>query len=188
MSDPSSPDHGGGEWRPPRDYSWAPFEPGNEAALTHGASSPRHVAPLAALIAQELVEVVPWVTSPAFAAELQAWAWAEAEVRLLRAWLDEHGILSDPDPAEALPRPALAALHRAETRAAKARTRLGLNPVAWARLLVDFSKAEGPAGATHQALQEEGRRILEARARLEAQAVELASGDDDQDEEDGADG
>ncbi|HEY5057495.1 MAG TPA: hypothetical protein VII51_00630 [Gaiellaceae bacterium] len=33
---------------PARRYSWPPFEPGNEAALTHGATSERHIRPLTA--------------------------------------------------------------------------------------------------------------------------------------------
>lgn len=42
-------------WTPEFDGQRPPFEPGNEAAVTHGATSERHVGVLAARIAAELL-------------------------------------------------------------------------------------------------------------------------------------
>ena len=143
---------------PARGYSWAPFEVGNGAALKHGARSPRMIRPVAEQLLREVAAVAPWAARPPFAAELDAWAWNEARARLLRAWLDEHGVLDHDD----APRPALAELHRAETAAAKCRDRLGLNPLAWARLLAGVEQV-GDVGGHLEGLRAEGRAMLEAR-------------------------
>ena len=82
---------------PARGYSWAPFEVGNGAALKHGARSPRMIRPVAEQLLREVAAVAPWAARPPFAAELDAWAWHEARARLLRAWLDEHGVLDHDD-------------------------------------------------------------------------------------------
>ncbi len=66
----------------------------------------------------------------AYSPAVQAWARAEARVRLLAAFLDEHGALD----AEGKPRPALEALYRHERLALDQRSRLGLDPLARARL------------------------------------------------------
>lgn len=144
---------------PARGYSWPPFEAGNTAALKHGARSPRMVRPVAERLMVEAVEVAPWVARPAFGPELEAWAWHEARARLLRAWLDEHGLLDDDD----APRGALGELQRAENAAAKARDRLGLNPLAWARLRAAVEQSGRREDL--EDLDAEGRAILEIRGR-----------------------
>lgn len=142
-----------------RGYAWPPFEAGNTAALTHGARSPRMVRPIAERLMIEAAEVAPWVARRAFGPELEAWAWHEARARLLRAWLDEHGLLDEDDG----PRGALGELQRAENAAAKARDRLGLNPLAWARLRAAVEQAGGREDL--EDLDAEGRAILEIRGR-----------------------
>lgn len=122
---------------PARGYSWAPFAPGHTLSMSHGAHSPRMIEPVAAALRDELVQRAPWCAVPAFAPEVDAWANAEARCRLLRAYLDEHGLLTGEDHE---PRPALAELHRAESQAAKARDRLGLNPRAWAAVLASLAE------------------------------------------------
>ncbi len=148
---------------PARRYSWPQFVEGNTAAVKHGAGSARwgdDVGPIAARLAAELVEVAPWTAEPVFAAEVAAWAHAEGEARLLRAYVSEHGPLTD----DGEPRGVLDALHRVETRAAKRRSDLGLSPSAWARLSRDLAAA-GPEGAESVAeLRAVGRRIVEARS------------------------
>src|SRR3989440_13061110 len=95
----------------------ADFEAGNVFSLQHGATSPRSVAPLAERMAAELLDVAPWTAQAAFGAQVQAWAWAEAQAALLRAWIDERGGLD----GRGKPRPALALLDRVESRAARLR-------------------------------------------------------------------
>ncbi len=71
--------------------------PGNEEALVAGHRSERHVGPLAARIAQDLLtdpDVPPHIREPMFAAAVQAWARAEAVVRLLWAWLEERDVMA----------------------------------------------------------------------------------------------
>ena len=58
-----------------RGYSWPPFEPGNGAAVRHGATSARRVQPLGDELARQCREVAPWVGVPAFAATVADWSW-----------------------------------------------------------------------------------------------------------------
>ena len=132
--------------RPPRGYSWQPFQPGHELTLKHGAFSPRRVDPIAAgLVDQVLADPqCSDLESPRWRAALWAWARAEAQVQLLDAWLAKAGEQSgdgvgDLD-AEAV-RSAYLLLHRAETRATTQRGRLGLDPLSAARLGRDRAAA-----------------------------------------------
>lgn len=147
--------------------SWQPFTAGNTAAVTHGANTPELVTPIADALEAELRTVAPWVEGEAFTAEVRSWAWSEAQARLLRAWLDEHGVL-DPD---GQPRPATTLLRQVESSAAKRRDALGLNPQAMVKLLAGLTSVD-PAGARSglDALRESGRRIREA-AELRALAT-----------------
>ncbi len=142
-----------------RGYTWAAFEQDNLAARTHGARSRRLVEPIAREIAAELVAIAPWVGQPAFAAEVTAWAHAEARCRLMRAWLDANGLWDD----NGEPRSTLSMLDRAEARAAALRANLGLNPAAWAKLLASLTTASAtePAKGLDE-LRAVGRAILEA--------------------------
>jgi hypothetical protein len=46
---------------PARGCSWAPFEKGNFAAVTHGAFSPRMISAKAAELREDLFERYPWL-------------------------------------------------------------------------------------------------------------------------------
>lgn len=159
------------------DRAWPPFEPGNQAALRHGASSPRRVAPIAAELADAIVEAAPWCGHAAFLPEVEAFAWATAQARLLRGWLDEHALI-DGTTHEARAG-VLQELHRCETRAAKTRQALGLNPVAWAKVLGGYREVEGPASDMTKSVEAVGREILEARAATAAvEVAQAAAGPD----------
>jgi hypothetical protein len=127
---------------PARRYSWPPFEPGNEAALRHGADSPRVLAPLATAIAEGIRDVVPHLASPVFAPDVEALAWAEAECRLRRADLDERGLTDESGEDRA----GVERWHRAESRRLALRRELGLTPVAMSRVLTSLSGAAGAVG------------------------------------------
>lgn len=161
-------------------WSRPPFEEGNLVALRHGARSPRVLQPIVDAILAEVVQSAPWAMRPAYAAELTSWAWAEARCQILRHWIDEHSLLSD----EA--QQAAGELARAESRAASARDRLGLNPLALARLMTTLDTA--PAGTDDvglEGLKAEGGRIIAARtAAIEAEAAALPA----QADESGGDG
>ncbi len=155
---------------PARGYSWAPFEPGHTVSLRHGAWSPRSIAPVAAELEQGLHATAPWTTGSAFTAARSSWSWCEAQCCLLRAWLDEVGLL-DPDTHE--PRPASALLDRLENRAAKLRTELGLTPLALTKLLSGLSSVN-PAAAQGglDALVAAGAQI---RARADEALLDVAT-------------
>lgn len=154
---------------PARGYSWPAFKDSNTVSLRHGAHSPRVLRPIADELARELVRVAPWTASPVYAAEVEAWAWNEARARVLRAWEDEHGLLSEEGAS------AAGELHRAETRAASARANLGIGgPLALARVLGALSATTGESGEDAlEQLRAEGRRIVEANATAAAVGASL---------------
>lgn len=167
---------------PARGYSWEQFKQGNAAALTHGARSPRVIDPIVAELVADLSTVAPWTARLAFAAEVSAWANAEARCRVLRHWADEHGVLSDEGLA------AAGELARAEARASSARDRLGLSPLALAKLLSTFATAVASGADDDGALDRlkaEGAAILAARSlelgQPDAPAELDQGGDDDGD-------
>lgn len=119
-----------------------PFAPGNEVARKHGAYSPRKVDPLARELVDHVlavadVEGLPWLNQASHGPALWAWARAEVRVQLLTEWLEAQsadgnagGLLDDDGEV----RSAAMFLDRCEKEAAGARSRLGLDPLARARL------------------------------------------------------
>jgi hypothetical protein len=80
--------------RPPRGYSWPPFEAGHEVSLRHGANSPRRVGPLAAQYAEELLaseDTPEYLRAPRYRAAVMAYCRAAAACFLLLSYLDEQG-------------------------------------------------------------------------------------------------
>ena len=142
-----------------RGYSWAPFEPGNEAHSSHGADSPRRWRPIADELAEQILGEAPWLARPAFKAALHAWAAAEARAHLVGVWLDEHGLLDD----EGAPRPAATYALRLDQAAASRRAQLGLDPASLAKLLANYAIASG-AEDVLAALKAEGAAVLAQRA------------------------
>lgn len=141
---------------PARGYSWPPFARGHRLSLRHGADSPRIVQPVADKLARWLIREAPWCGQPAFGASVAAWAWAEAQAVLLRGWVDEQGVID----ADGKPLPALAALERAEGRAARLRGELALSPSAWTKLVKSLSSADHEAAARGlEALKATGREL-----------------------------
>ena len=124
-----------------------PFAPGNELAVTHGAESPRRFEPLAdELVRGVLIEAQregsasAYLLKPEFRPSLLAWARAEAKVHLLESWLaDRDGMGLDAD-GEVIG--AAKMLLRYEATAERARDRLGLSPLARARLGKDVAATQ----------------------------------------------
>lgn len=175
--------------RPASGYTWPPFEPGNVAALRHGAAHVGTLSPLAERFAAEVVEVAPWlgrvtrdgsgaVTRNAFSGAVEAWAWAEAACSLYRQHFDEHGLI---DPESGEPARGVERWERAERRAASARERLGLDPSSLSLLMARLAAAVtavrqlAPGDDGLDELAREGRRVLERAAARDA----LAPGDSD---------
>jgi hypothetical protein len=165
-----------------------PFVGENEAALVHGARSERKVGPLAARIVEELLEdpdTPAHIREPIFAPSVQAWARAEAQCKLLFAWLADKDIMTGltalastteeetrergrsnrKSVTKTIPS-VIDQLRRAEILASNLRSKLGLDPVSAARVGRDLALARHlSAGATplDDALAEiEWRRALTA--------------------------
>lgn len=162
-----------------------PFPPGNTAALKHGAQSPQVVRPLADAIAAELATIAPWTSAPAYATTVGALAWTEAQVLLLREWLDEQGLLD----GDGIPRPASNRLDRLEARAENLRARCGLDPLSMVKLLGGLTAIAATTGGDDlERLKAEGRRIVstwqDAQAELDAATTDHEHEDDQAHEHD----
>jgi hypothetical protein len=161
-----SPANGPGHGGPARGYSWPPFQPGNLAALRHGARSPRILAPIADQLAAGLAQVAPWTSAASFQGTLASWSWAEAQAVVLRAYLDEHGLVDN----DGQPRPAAGMLERVEARLAGLRGQLGLTPLALGKLLATLSQVDGDKGS--QGLEALRRAGAELRAAADRRKVD----------------
>lgn len=148
-----------------RGYSWPPFEPGHWKSLKHGAQSPRKIRPIAEALEAELVNEATWTDRSAFRSARASWAWVEAQLLLLRVWIDEHGEL------DATSERAVVLAEKLEGRAAKLRDGLGLTPAALGKLLAQLASVQAAGGDSQglAAVQAEGQAIVAARERqLEA--------------------
>lgn len=166
---------------PARGYTWPPFAPGHEQSIKHGATSERRWRPIAQLVAVELVDSAPWLAGRQFAGAVAQLARVEAQLELLGAWLDEHGLLDD----EGVPWPATGLQQKLEARAQSLRGDLGLQPVALVRVLAGLSAIDGPAAQEGlEALKAAGRGL---RVAAEQRAVPSPSADplDDEAGDDG---
>jgi hypothetical protein len=121
----------------------------------------RRIRPIADEITRMLPEVAPWTGRPPFDGALRSLSWVEAQVVLLRGWIDEHGVLDD----DGQPRAAAQLLQRLENQASTLRAELGLTPQALARLLSSLATVATAGGDDRglHALKAEGQRIVAAR-------------------------
>ena len=110
---------------------WAPqVQQGNSLARKHGAFSPAVIDPVARDLAVAIKEQVTYLNDPSYDAAVRAWSRAEAQVLILSEYIDKYDALDE----DGVPRPALSALKDFENRAARERTRLGLDPLSRAQL------------------------------------------------------
>ena len=169
MADPDSQQAAG--WTPEFDGQRPPFRPGHEQSLVHGAHSERHVGPLAAQIAAELLadpDTPAHLHESLFASSLIAWARAEAICQLLWRYLEGQDdiaaamteVTTGIETEEATNRKTtrktagkrvasvLDTLRRYETLAGNLRGRLGLDPASAARIGRDLAQRRHYDGAT----------------------------------------
>jgi hypothetical protein len=130
--------------------------PGNTAALKSGAQSPRTIAPLAETFTAQLLQSAPWCDDPAFGGTVGSWAWTRAQIELLRAWINEHGMLDETGE----PRSGHVLLDRLEARLDILGEHLALTPRAKVALGIDL------------AIQ----RNTEVEGRILAEALDVALG------------
>ena len=148
-------------WTPEFDGQRPPFPPGNESAVVHGARSERHVGPLAAQIAAELLadpDTPPHLHEPLFTSAIEAWSRAEAVCRLLWAWVEGKDIMAaltdlattteDEETGKGKTHrrsvtrhmsSVLEMLRKYEAQAANLRGRLGLDPASAAKVGRDLA-------------------------------------------------
>ena len=121
-------------WTPAFEGQRPPFPPGHTLTLKHGAFSPRRIQPVAEQLIAELLDDAEanYLRKPIWRRTVHAWARAEARVLLLTAWLEDRGDAGIDSDGEVTS--VLRVLKDWESRAEKARTRLGLDPLSAARL------------------------------------------------------
>lgn len=154
------------ELRPARGYSWAPFEAENTAAVKHGIHSARMVVPLAEQILAERRADPTWpefLNQPVYAASVNAWARAEAMVVLYTEYIAQQtpeemstefgeaeeditgdGVKGGDSARRSRTRktgPTLEQWRKLEQHASSLRTKLGLDPLARARLGKDVASS-----------------------------------------------
>jgi hypothetical protein len=147
--------------------SWSrpPFEPRNTAALASGYRSPRRIAELAADIRAEMIAADPHLENPRHRFAVDAAAWSQAEVWLLRQHVSVRGMFDgNGNPRQSL----LDRLRTSESKAARALAALGLDPTSEARLRRDQS-----AAVAFSAPELLAQRMAEGRAALDARAATL---------------
>ena len=136
-----------------------PFEPGNTAAVTHGAWSAAIVEPLALELLEEVRPTVTWWT-PADEPTVQAWARVEVRIRRITEWLSEHGgeITAEGDVVG-----AANMLSRLEKNAESLRSKLGLDPLSRSKL--GKNVAQGQHSAAQAMAAQANRRAQELAER-----------------------
>lgn len=178
-----------GEWVPAFEGQRPPFRPGHELSpTTHGAYSPRKYEPLAKALVDLLLEdpsVPAHAKAPAFRLELWALARATAQAQLIEEWLASQSTEKHPigDLGDERVRSAYLLLHRAETRSASSRSRLGLTPVAHARL--GKNVAQGQAAQVDVALRMAQLHELEEQGWTPPAGWAGAGGSQDEDDDEG---
>jgi hypothetical protein len=173
-------------YRPP-----APYEPGNDAAVTHGAYSAGQWKPRAEAFRrayESSADTPSWVLQEKFRADREAWYQAEAVCGLLADWLNETGIqaaaaeVSETSESETGKRggprsrsaktrrtePVLLLLHRWQGRAAQLRRSLGADPASFAQIGRDVSVVQRLQEAGLERMQQAGAGIVVERAEMVA--------------------
>lgn len=153
---------------PARGYRWPPFEKGNTARMTNGAQSPRRFLPIAEVIKNEMLQRRPDLADPTYEHALQAWAVAEAQAIIIRAWCDEHGMV---DPETGQQPGYVKTASNLEAAAARRRAELGLDPQAHTRLIRNRAEVAVLNVDLQQVLQR-GRDAMERRAARERLELE----------------
>ncbi len=132
-----------------------PYQPGNFAALKHGARSPRKIAEEAERVHEELLEVCPWLDEERYAPTLIRYLQAAAREQLAhRAYMD--------NPTSRLLESATAAARLAWQMG----DALGLTPAGHARLKAITAAAVGAEVNLAEVIERGHRRRLNAEARL----------------------
>lgn len=126
---------------PARSYSWPPFEPGNKAAVRHGAQSPELVEPRALELAPLILEANPHLDAVRDGSAIFRYAVTLARIERVYAWLAERddAVFADIEAGEV--HGVYLRLEGWERQADKAEERLAIAPLTRARLGLDMIAA-----------------------------------------------
>ena len=134
---------------PARGYSWKPFKPGHTKSMKHMARSERVVAPLAAEIGNSLLQEHDRLRNPLYRESVLEYARLLAQQELLEKWLDEHGLIVESGDKAGKVQPAAEYLLKVRKQASNIADRLGLTPLANARLGKDTASAQADLVAVY---------------------------------------
>lgn len=156
------------ESRPPRGYSWAPFEAENFAALDSGVWSERKIQERAVEVHERILELAPWVNQDVFIPALARYLRAEARELLAHKRIVE---ISTEKGAEHVPEKLSKMATSNANSAAKAAESLGLTAMSYARLRATTGHAQATE-ATLADLAEQGRQTTGYIADAEIEATD----------------
>lgn len=133
--------------RPARGYTWEPFQPGHFLSTRHGAYSDRLVGPRALEIAQAMADdgALPvYLGEPRYRPAVLAYATVLARIERLEQYLESNAAEGIPQELEAdgQVKAATGLLMALERAADRHRDRLGLSPLAAARLGRDVAATQ----------------------------------------------
>lgn len=152
-----------------------PFPPGNQYALHHGAYSPQAIVLARALVSAVLEDpAMPGhLRSPAFRHSLEAWARLQTMADMIFPWMAELEIdeMTAPQGKIGNGKSRLELYLLAERQAANARSRLGLDPVSYAKIKKDLGIA---ANASEHQLE----KLATAGAQITARRLAIEDGED----------
>lgn len=159
--------NGAGRGGPARGYSWAPFAPGHTASLKHGVySEPRVSARASELMAAVLADprLPDHVRSALFEPALRAWSRAEAMAEAAWDWATAK---DNPDEMFELKPGVMRSPSEVwkglEAHAARARSRLGMDPASYAAISKDLGLANRAVEDSLQRAARQGREIAARR-------------------------
>lgn len=160
-----------GTWVPAYRGQRRPFAEGNDAAVTHGATSPAKIKPRAEAIINSVLEdpLMPGhLRSPAFRYALQAWAEAEAASSLLYDWIAEQSIETLVFPRLGATRAPIELWQTMAKTAATLRGKLGLDPASYSKISKNLGLEKKAAEDGLTLLATAGAAIVAARAEITA--------------------
>lgn len=147
---------------PARGYTWEPFQPGHTLTLKHGAYSERLVEPRALEIAQGMAdagELPDYLAQPRYRGAVMDLARSLAQRERLADWLNANAAEGTPlelaDNGEV--RGAAVLLERVERAVERHRDRLGLSPLAAARLGKDVAAQQVSLAQVWAQMDQEGK-------------------------------
>ena len=145
---------------PARGYTWPPFEDGNEAAVTHGATSSKLVTPRAKAIGPVVLEANPHLDPLRDGPAVFRYAMTLARIERVYCWLadKEDAVFSDAEQGEV--HGVYERLERWERQASTDEERLAIAPLTRTKLGLDSLRAKAMT-------EEEKRAAAEARKRLD---------------------